>query len=990
MAEQFNAAEFETLANEADLRRQANEARAAQSAAAAKRESAVQQLNALSAGNVRSPVDTRNVPSAPSGQLLAPVPFEQQQFLSRAERPGVPLDTRGGAPAGLRALASQLPEDPESQLAFWKGKLGSDKVDFVDGRYILRNVPFANTGLPGQAPAVRDLLIDEEQMTGADFADALRDAPEMITSVLASFPSPGAAATRGAQLMKYAVWPSLRSALGFQATRQAKEVITRVFSDVPVPPGSFMTSAEQTAWDTLFGAALGAAPIGVGAASAAARRSLVKPAGAVAGTLESPAGLVQAEGILGREALAARTPIGQIPVTAGQLTGFVPWIRIQQIAEKVPIIGSRIAAAKARQLVKERELQRYLVSAEPASQDLGQRLLTELRQPIQRHEQQLAEMKRLLGDEQTAKMAQSFALDAPERSGLEAAAALKTGTEGVYDAWRAENAVNYGRLYAMPEATDRSIPLTGLKKTLNDVVLERQAKREVLTDFPPGESLEGPSLARSSESGPLDVSLGGVTEVPVRGGLPSGIQSLADKVKSFGDFATLQELVDFRGQINDAIKNPDILPGVDDYMRKRLSGAITDSIQSYASKVPNKEFKSALDLANSRYKEKVDLFDSPGVRQLLLPREGRFAVNLDEYADSIFRSGRGAVERYQRVKSLLGPASDAVQQFRQHFLQRIGGPAVNPVTRSLDFATLADAVQKLPKEIADDLFPQSRAAILEASRAGQFAQGKVNYDDIAGLISQDKLTVESINKIKTAQDRLDNDMRNIIFRSVREGKIDDILVQPDTFVDTVIMSPKVPLSQLKDTMDLISFRNPQLADDIRFKQMAKMFREAADAGAQENITLGALGRPERTIDPKKFAAFFDGPDKQARLREVLGPQRFEILNNFNKHLATRSFAQEAAGSAGGLFSGNFLLSMFNVKNWAKGAQIVTMAALLSDSKLLRIISTPPPSGVTSSIWNKYLLRTAVLTPEFRRALSSEVPEDQLQSVAEQIQAQTRP
>lgn len=980
MAEKITDAEFERMAVEADLRRQATSLRAAQEAATSQQAAAARQLNEMAAGTSQ-PIDVRNMPSSDRGQVLGPVPFEQARFVSRATRPGVPLDITSGAPASLRAQASQFPEDPESQIAFWKDRLGNDKVDYIDGRYVLRNVPRKDG-------SISDLVVDEEQLSGADLADALRDAPELLTSILTSVPGPGAALTRGAQFMKYAVWPSIKSALGFQATRQAKDVITRVFSDVPVTPNSIMSSAEQALWDTAFGTVLAAAPIGVGAAAQKARQSLVKPAQLAQQGLESPSGVVQAEGILAREALARQTPVGDIPVTAGQLTGFVPWIRIQQIAEKVPILGTRLAAIKARGLVKERELQRYLVPSEPASQSLGQRLLTELRQPVQRYEQELSELKRLLGDEQTAKLAQRFALDTPEVSGMQAATALKESTEGVYDAWRADNAVNYGRVYAMPEATDRSISLAGLKKTLNDVVLERQAKREVLADLPLGASREGPSGVSTSS----DVTLGGVAEAPVRGTLPGGISSLAQQVESMGDFATLQELVDLRGRINDAIKDPDILPGVDDYMRKRLSGSITDAIKSYASKVPNKDFKAALDLANSRYAEKVDLFESPGVRQLLLPREGRFAVNLDEYADSIFRSGRGAVDRYQRVKNLLGENSDAINLFRRHFLQRLGAPAINSLNRSLDFSKLAEAVstKRLPKEIADDLFPNSRDAIQEAARLGEFSQGRVSYDDIASLISQDKLTVEALTKIKDAQERLDGLLRNDIFKAVSEGKIDDILVQPDTFVDTIVMSPKVPLGQLKDAFDLINFRNPALADDIRFKYMSKMFREAADAGSPENLTLSALGRVERDIDPKKFAAFFDGPDKQARLREILGPQRFEILNNFNKHLATRSFAQEAAGSAGGIFSGTFLLNMLNAKNWGKGLQITAMAALLSDSKLLRIISTPPPAGVEPGLWNRYLMRTAVLTPEFRRKLASELPDEDMKSVAEQLQAETRP
>lgn len=991
MPDQITAKDFEDLALAADLSRQAKAMQQAQTNAVTEREVATRKLNEMSMGTSH-PVDMRNVPQRsagwtpaagpppqPQGELLDPGTFEQQQFRSRAERPGVPLDTASGMPFSQRALASQVPDDPEAQIAFWKGKLGSDKVDLINGRYVLRNVQKKDG-------SVADISVDEEGLSAGDFADALRSAPELITSIALSTPGPGAAAGRGGQLLKYAVWPAVKSALGFQATQQSKDLVGRLWLDVPVKPEQVMSGIEQAGWDALFGTALAAAPIGVGALANTARKSLTKPAAMAAAGMDMPQGLVQAEGILARENIAAATG-NNIEVSSGQLTGFAPLIRFQQIAEKVPFFGSRIAAAKARQAVGEREVQRFLISSEPEAEALGRALITELRVPLQRAEQELSEMKKFLGDESSAKLAQAFSLNTPERSGFEAALGLKQGADFNYQEWRAENSVNYGKVYELPQATDRSIPVEPVKKRLDDIVLERQAKREMTMDLPPGESTDLPTR---SVGDPNDISLGGLVEQPIRGTLPSGIESLSRQIQGLGPHATLQELVDLRGRIQDAISNPDILPGVDDFMRKQLSSAITGTIKDYTDRASNRELKQALEFANQRYAEKVDLFDSPGVRDLLRPREGRHAINLDEYASSIFRGGKGAVDRYQRVKSLLGTGSNEVRGFRSYFLQQLGKSAVNPVTRSLDFETLADTVTKVPKEIATDLFPQSREAILEAVRAGQFARGKLDFDMVSELMSKDQLTRTGIQQIATKQSQLDDTVRNQIMRSVRDGKIDDISVQPDAFLDTILLSPKVPASQRKDILDLIHFRNPALSDQIAAKYMSKLFRQSADTSAQENITLAALGRVERVLDPKKFSEAFNGPEKQALLRDVVGEQRFKILNDFSKHLATRSYAQDVAGAAGGLFGSNFLLNILSMKNWTTGIKLGAMSALLSDSKLLRLMTTPPPSGVALPLWNKYLLRTAVLTPEFRRSLAAEFSDEELTQAAQQIQESTKP
>jgi hypothetical protein len=320
----------------------------------------------------------------------------------------------------------------------------------------------------------------------------------------------------------------------------------------------------------------------------------------------------------------------------------------------------------------------------------------------------------------------------------------------------------------------------------------------------------------------------------------------------------------------------------------------------------------------------------------------------------------------------------------------LGKPSVNALTRTIEFEKLADVVAKIPKEIADDLFPQSRQVILESARAGAFAKGKLNFDEIAGLIEGDSLSKEAIEQIGAKQSRLDELLRNRIFRAVRDGEIDDISVQPDIFLDTVIFSDKVPISNLRDMMTVIRFRNPDVADAISQKYAAKMFREAADSAAQENITLSALGRPERTVDPAKFGKFFASPERRERLLAVLGDQRFDVLNNFAQHLATRQFAESTGKSAGGLLGGTILADIFSAKNWAKMARIGAMSALLSDSRLLRLISTPPPKGVEPSKWSKYLLRVAVLTPEFRRMMASELSDEDLQIAAEQIEQDTRP
>lgn len=885
-----------------------------------------------------SAVDPRNVPSSDTGVLVSPTEFSDTGFEQRAARPGIPLDVESGAPGLERYIAGTI-RAKEDQLAFWRERYGGDKVDVVDGQFVIR-------GVPDDAGGLRDITVDERNFSGKDVLDLIGEVPEMILA-LAAVQKAGA---RGVGMLGQ----GLAGAAMFEGFGAAKDIGQRAILGQEIQPGEVgRTRALQAGADLLLGTAV---PAGL-------KNLLSKLA-------PQPTDIAAVEGTKAIQRLAQDTGI-ELPQSLAEYTGSQSLARGEAFLEKFIFSRGSIAKMEKDRIDAERALQTFLTGGtEQEAAQLGRRAEGAIAGEVM-------PLKSASESAQTDAI-RSAAIEAispfqrqigSTRSSLDLGDALKQGAMQRFDKFKADAQSLYDAVYELPEATQDVFPLGPVAKQAKDI-LDKLPSSPAQPKTVPGFDAYG---------SPTEVTIAPAagSREQIRELTPSGLLAVMEPLAARkGQKTRLFDLVQARDRIYDLINTADPLSSIPQKDLKQIAGSISEAIDSGVSALPSGELKARLTTANKFYRENIGKFQQEGVEEILINSREQRANFSEQLTNQIFAGGKGSAGKYRQFKEFFGDQSPEMNDLRQYFLDNILERSANAETRATDFRKIGDALKKLSPEISEDLFGKNATNMREASMLGEVAEGRVNLDDIKDLITSNQLTLSNVRKAIKAQEQFDRQIRNGIKRGVVDGVLDPKDVDPSTFVDSYLLSKKVPVADVRDAMRVFeSSSDPMLVGDIRSKVLNELFRDVAVSGkGTEDLTRRALGESTREIDPQKFALAFDSPETRERMKAILGDETFNLVRDFSLAVSARGRKESLAGMAGAMASGGFLNDLIQgTAGLAQGTRYWLASKALTNPQLVRALKA---GGANQrAVW-----KTLVRLPYFVRGLTEDFTDPMQQAM----------
>lgn len=866
--------------------------------------------------------DIRNAPSSSQGQLVDADTAAMSAFKQEATRPGTPLDVSSGAPTWERMVANRFSQKAE-ELDYWRQLYGPDKVDVVNGKFVLRDLPDLDN--PGKT---KDLLVDEEKVTGKDMAVLLAEAPELALSIAASLRYGGANLLR-----QSAVGAAAYSGLG-----GLTEMVARGASGMDPRIGEEVVErGKEAALDTATGAALGGIGKGI--------QNLIN-----VGRFPLSGGTSRAlEGQLGRQELGAKMGEDWVASLA-ERTGNQSFATAESYAEKIPLVRGSIQNLREARIAQERRFQRQMMGDEKFP-DFNRRTMESLGKEV-KPQMEAVEMARK-GAVKSASKETIGALETPVGtkglSSLDLGTRLQQGAQEELTKFKTERDRLYSLVDELPEASQDVFPLKPVAA---------RAKK-ILDELPsvPGE--EGREIMQEFAT--------------------PALRGLLETTAARGNQKTrLSDLVRARDRIWDMIGKSEALPDVSTKDLKELSNAITQAIDQGAKALPDQELSKRLTAANEFYKKNIGRFEQKGVRELLVPPGERGEVNLESYANSIFAGGKGSAERFNKLKEFFGGGSQAVADIKQYFLDNILDRGVDPVTRVADFKDILTSMQKLSPEIKKELFGNAGITqnIEDAARFGLVAEGKVSMDAVKDLIASNQLTRGNINNLIQEQAKLDSMLQNQVKKAVADGFIDPSKINPDEFVERYLLDPKIPVKDVREAIATISADNPELLSDIRRKTLSdtwrKVQRTSLTSGAGgEDVFRRGQGDLTREIDPQKMILLLDDPKERARLETILGEESYRDLKNYVRATGARAGADALGGMAGAQARGSIIGNLVNgLDGLSKLAQWKLASFILTDQRIINQLSRPKPP-----VEMKKFIRALTMTPQFARAMVDDMPDE---------------
>lgn len=899
-----------------------------------------------------SAVDIRNVPSSDIGVLVSPNEFENTGFEQRATRSGVPFDPAGEAPSLDRLLAGTI-RSKMDQLNFWRSKYGQDKIDVVDGQFIIRDVP-------NDQGELRDIPVDPMGGSfGNDVLDLMGEVPEMILALAAARKGESAAMRAGLGRFGKFFTEAASAGLAFSGAGALKDIGQRATLS---PDGVDLQDVREIGMmrggEAAFEAGVGTLlPAGLGAIL-----SKLSP---------NPRTLSAIEGADAIQRIKSKT--GQeLPQSLAERIGSQSLARAEAFLEKFPWTRERIAAMRKARIDAERRLQEFFMRGpEPEAGELGERAVGALQSQLRPSQSAVKSARKdaiqSAADESVAPLMEARG---QSRSALDLGESLRSGAVKRYDTFKADSRKLYDAVYELPEATQDVFSLGPVAG---------QA-REIIEKLPstPAQAKKVPGFDAYGSPTEVTVTPEAGAREQMKELTPAGILSIVEPLAGRkGQKTRLFDLVQSRQRIFDLINTAQPISDIPQGDLKQLAGSITEAIQKGADELPSGELKNRLEAANAHFRDKIGTFQQKGIEELLVdPKEQRSNLS-EQLVSQIFSGGKGSAARYKQFKDFYGEKSPEVNDLRQFFLDSVLERGTRSGTRTVEFGEVRDALRKLAPEISNDLFGGGTRNMIEAANLGSLvdADKRVNIDEIKALILDNKLTASNVRRLAQTEDALDRELRNQIKSAVVQNRLDPAQVDPAEFVDRYLLSDKVNNADIKDAMRAFeSSGDPRLAQAVKTKFLADLFRRSSVTGdASEDLTRRALGQQSRELDPQKFSLLFDSPDTRGRVKAVLGDESYELMRDFSLAVSGRGMKDTMAGAAGSLAAGNFLNELILFTGGLKNsAKYLVASFILSSPQTVRLMRNASSIPEQAGLKSRALMQSLVMSPLFVEELFDNV------------------
>jgi len=178
-------------------------------------------------------------------------------------------------------------------------------------------------------------------------------------------------------------------------------------------------------------------------------------------------------------------------------------------------------------------------------------------------------------------------------------------------------------------------------------------------------------------------------------GLSPQDTAIIDSLMGAKDLQSLANLRAFRTKIYDSLGNPAILPGIDDFTKKKIGAKITEVLSSQSSQ-GGKEFKALLNKANDHYKKHVAKFDAAGVNRLFLdPTKSTTGVMPELVNDVALNAGQS--EMYRNLVKLLGRKSPEMREVDELIRGQLMRRAYDAEANTINLGKLIGTIDTISK-----------------------------------------------------------------------------------------------------------------------------------------------------------------------------------------------------------------------------------------------------------------------------------------------------
>lgn len=823
--------------------------------------------------------DVRNIPSTSTARVVTEDQMARDADLEAVRRPGVPLNTQLGAPAGTRFSLAFTSNTPDA-IKTLQAKYGPENIAISPaGKLVIRNLLNEETG------TVQDMIVDEEQMSAKDMMDLVGAIPEVLGAIAGmrtgrAIPGVGQAAGK-IGFARDVLAGSIGGQVGGELAQRALAETQSTLSE------SLASRAKGAAVDAAFSAITG------GAAAL-----LPKGVARLSGPLSGNQTFVQTEAVEAIERIKDKTGIG-VQLTIGEETGSPLAMGGEALLEKVPGSKGAIRRQKAAQEQQLRDIQKFMLGQGPlpSESSVGLDAVKRLKEVAEQTETLTTEAKQKAASLASAEILSAFdTLSVPSRQMYKrpVGQAIRTKAQAELDSFKETSRALYDDVYATPGANDPIIPTAPLKKVAQEIKADLPKRTQIVEEVSQFVDAQKRPIVRTTTG----------KEV-LREFVPKELKKFVDELASGLDpKMPLNEVVQMRQIVNDAIDQSDVLPGIGTRFLKKVSHALTSAIDEGVKSAPDPALAKKLSNANEYYKTNRPRFERRGIVEIFRDPEAPGYVGDAEIVRRI-SAGEVSADRYFDFRDFLGKDSNEFKMLKRAVLDDIYDRSkITGQGDVVDAKSFIDSVRGLDRQVSDDLFGSKMGSVVRNAEALGALQGKIEVADLEKLLSSGTPSMNAIKEAVNRQKNLDLMYRNDVIKKFAKGEIESEQIKPEEFVSRYLTTAQ-NADEIKGVMALMQ-DNPDLTESIRRKTLEKFFADAARKPDPIDITKQVAGDPTRAVSGPSMMKALGDANNQEKLTAVLGTDTMNLLKDLVRVESALGEKEAVAKTVGGLVGGGIL------------------------------------------------------------------------------------
>lgn len=818
---------------------------------------------------------------------------------------GLPIDTSSGAPAWVRLGVSSR-EKKEEKLGFLNEIYGANSARFADTGEILVKV------LDPSSNAPKEMLVNEEGISGGDFTALAAYAPETLGAMLAIRGGrgiPGIGKMGGAKGLLRDV---AAEAVGQETGGAAKDIAVRATDANPV---NLEEIAERRIGNLPFDAAFGAA-MGIGGKVISKAVTPMLGAKEVV-DLEAKAGVQHLKENLGVE----------IPQSIGEMTGGKVFKRLEATASMLPGSSKYFTDLLEKKTAAIRSVANKIMgipeggtvpSAETVSEEAVQAIRSKLT-PVQQALESARGSVIKEANETILKELESATVSErqiyPEKVGASIREAIFSKREG----FRNQSRQNYEEALSLPGGRDRVFETPSLSK-----------KAKNLLDTLPQKTEMAEEIAYDTYGNPITATKEGksVSKEFVPESVVGKLKELSSNPE---EKRSLSDLISMRSEVDNEIAAGESVPGRQTKYLTSIREALTGAIDEAVSGAETPELKAAFEKANTFYRQNVGQFKDRYISRLFreIDQGGGFTNDED-----IIRN-IGPTE-YASFKKVLGESSPQFQQLRRAIVDELYNSSILPgeeVVSGKAFQKNLANFYKKNRSIAEDILGGRGVNLQRMGEILDAVDSKIDAGKLSAAVKAGEPVDDAVKRLVVEQKKLDELYRSKLVKEIGEGRVGETFNSADfvnRFMDSG--SPK----EIQSVMAQLADR-PEVVEDLRRKVIQRvMFEAQRRAKSTDPASLG-LGDPLLPPNSESLRQAIGDVDKRGNLQTIIGRDAYDNLMALAKVVRGSESTEAAFRSAGGLSAGTQLSKLIHggVLGYASNYVKQKFAAIVLASPILR-------------------------------------------------------